>query len=682
MAKAHLNGVIPFLLISFFAGLIYSNTFSASWHFDDFGNIFQNPKLHISDLSPASLLNPMKASINNGYYNGNSFYRPVAMLSFAINWYFGKSNVWGYHLVNTVIHVMSALFLYLVILHLFKTNNLTEKYLEERYSIALLSSILWVIHPIQSQGVTYIVQRMASMAAMFYIISIYCYLKARLAPSSRGRLVFSLFFLLNGILAVGCKENAALLPLSLLLIEIVFFHKLEQISFQKKMLFVLVGIFSIIFLIGAAFLFYKNSFGFLNGYTHRPFTLWERLMTEPRIFILYFKQIVYPVASNYSIVHDIKISKSLFSPWTTLPSIIAIVSLLGIGVANIKNRPLVSFAILFYFLNHLVESTILPLELIFEHRNYLPSMFLFLPVAVGLHKVLDFYRKKNQLMFSLIAISATAFLFLTGFTTYTRNFDWQTEETLWKSAIKTSPGNPRCYQNLASLYYQRNGMYDIAIALNKKALTLVDKRPDFSKMVSYDNLQFNYMQKKEFDRAVFYGQKAVEAYPESNNSRYNYIVSLLSTNQLEVAEKQIDILIHEKKRPDIVYLYMKAHLLLKLDRPHEAKPYILKSFKLKPLHAKSQMYLGLYHFNLHNPAKANHYLRLAIDGMSFDDQLFLYLVLVENAVNADRFDMISLYLEQILSRFTLPIISNKITELEKERYPMVDLSLGRLRMSP
>ncbi len=673
--------IFALLLISIFIFLIYSNTFDASWHFDDFGNIVENPKLHISDFSPNSIIKSLSASINGGYYNGQTFYRPLVMFSFALNWYFAKLNVLGYHLVNTMVHITAAFLLYLTISKLLNTPNMGNKFKANSFSISFLSAIIWAIHPIQIQGVSYIVQRMASMAAMFYVASLYFYLTARLSSSLKIRFIFYPLFFLSGILAVGCKENAALIPLSILLVEIIFFHRLEQISFQKKMLFVLGGILSIMFLIGAASLFYKTPFGLLNGYTHRPFNLWERLMTESRIFILYFKQIVYPVASNYSIVHDIKISKSLFYPWTTLPSFIAITSLLGIGVANIKKWPLVSFAILFYFLNHLVESTIFPLELIFEHRNYLPSMFLFLPVAVGLHNALTFYRKKNQLMFSLIAISATAFLFLTGFTTYIRNFDWQTEETLWKAAIKTAPGNPRCYQNLASLYYQRKGGYDIAIALNKKALTLEDKRPDYSRMVSYDNLQFNYMQKKEFDKAVFYGQKAVEAYPDSNNARYNYIVSLLSTNRLEEAEKQVDILIHGKKRPDIAYLYLKAHLMLKMDRPHEAKPYILKSFKLSPLNAKSQMYLGLYHFHLHHSDRADHYLRLAIDGMSFDDQLFLYFVLVENAINSGRFDIKNIYLNQILSRFTLPGILSKITEMEGTDFSMVDISFGRLRES-
>ncbi|WP_212637876.1 tetratricopeptide repeat protein [Desulfocicer vacuolatum] len=623
----------------------------------------------------------MKASINAGYYNGDSFYRPVAMLSFALNWYIGKSNVWGYHFINTVIHIISALFLYLATLQLFKTNILKGKYWNDQFSIAIFSTLLWAIHPIQSQGVTYIVQRMASMAAMFYIIALYCYLKARLTYSTKNRLLFYSFFLLGGILAVGCKENAALFPLSVILMEIIFFHKLNKISLQKKMFFILGGSLSILFIMGAAFLFYKNPFGFLSGYAHRPFTLWERLLTECRIFILYFKQIFYPVASNYSIVHDIKISKSLFSPWTTLSSLIAVGSILIVGVLNIKKRPLLSFAILFYFLNHLVESTILPLELIFEHRNYLPSMFLFLPVSAGLHTLIDFYENKNRILLSLIVIIAACFLFLTGFATYIRNFDWQTEETLWKAAIQTAPGNPRCYQNLASLYYQRNGMYDISIALNEKALTLDDKKPEYSKMVSYDNLQFNYMQKKEFEKAVFYGQKAVEAYPDSNKTRYNYIVSLLSTNQLKAAEEQLNILIYDKKRLDIVYLYMKAHLLLKMGRYLEAKSYILKSFKLSPLNARSRMYLGFHHFYLHDFDKTNHYLRLAIADIQPDDQLFLHFVLIENAFNAGRFDMAHLYLRRILSHFTLSVIFNKIKELEKEQFPIINFSFDRLKNS-
>ncbi len=678
----YVKGISAFFFISICIVIIYSNTFNASWHFDDIGNIVENPKLHISDIYPDSLNKTLRASIDGGYYNSQNFYRPVAMFSFALNWYFGGKKVFGYHLVNIMIHIAAAFFLFLTIYHLLETPNIIRIRADSnRHSIALMASLIWAVHPIQIQGVTYIVQRMASMAAMFYIMAMWFYLKARLTCNLRFRLIFYPFFLLSGVLAVGCKENAALLPLSIILLEIIFFHKFDQIKNRRKWLLVLGGIVSILVLIGVGFLFYDNPFAFLGGYSNRPFTLWERLLTESRIIILYLKQIFYPVVSSYSIVHDIKISTSLFSPWSTFPSILSIFFILGVGVVHIRRRPLVSFAILFYFLNHLVESTILPLELIFEHRNYLPSLFFFLPAAVGLSDALNLYREKNRIMFSLIVICSTVFLFLIGFTTYTRNFDWQTEETLWKAAIQTAPSNPRCYQNLASLYYQRKGMYDIAIELNRKALTLEDKKPDYSGMISYDNLQYNYMQKKEFEKAVFYGQKAVEAYPDSNKARYNYIVSLLSTNQLKAVEQQLDILIHEKKRPDIVYLYLKAHVLLKMGRALEAKPYILKSFKLSPLSAKSQMYLGLYHFYLHNSDTADHYLRLAINGMNSDDQLFLYFVLVENAVYAERPDMEHLYLIRILSRFTLSIIFSKITELEKERFPMVDLSLGRIRES-
>ena len=127
------------------------------------------------------------------------------------------------------------------------------------------------------------------------------------------------------------------------------------------------------------------------------FTLKERLLTEPRIIIYYLSEIFYPMASRLSLVHDIKISTSFFKPWTTIPAILAIISLLGIGLSQAIKRPIIAFAIFFYFINHIIESTILPLELIFEHRNYLPSFFLFFPVATGLIWMIDYFKTKEFL---------------------------------------------------------------------------------------------------------------------------------------------------------------------------------------------------------------------------------------------------------------------------------------------
>ena len=123
------------------------------------------------------------------------------MLTFALNWYIGKDNVLGYHIVNNAIHLVTTFFLFLTVLNLLMSPNLKGKYQGNEYAIAFLSAILWAVNPIQTQAVTYIIQRMASLAAMFYIIGIYFYLKTRLS-AVRGIAdgcslpdVFSVFFL-------------------------------------------------------------------------------------------------------------------------------------------------------------------------------------------------------------------------------------------------------------------------------------------------------------------------------------------------------------------------------------------------------------------------------------------------------------------------------------------------------
>ena len=112
-------------------------------------------------------------------------------------------------------------------------------------------------------------------------------------------------------------------------------------------------------------------------------------------------QIFYPAPTRLSIEHDIAVSTSLIDPWTTLASVAVICALICLAVLQLRKRPLLSFAILFFFINHLIESSIIGLELIFEHRNYLASMFLFFPVAAGLKNLLDRYSERSRPMVSL-----------------------------------------------------------------------------------------------------------------------------------------------------------------------------------------------------------------------------------------------------------------------------------------
>ena len=459
-----------FVLLFFLVLLIYSNTFQASWHLDDYHNILQNPRLKIENLQPQSIIQTFYASFDRGLYSKNKIYRPVVCLTFALNWYFGQDNPFGYHLVNLAVHFITACLLYLTILALFQSPNLRRKYQGSEYFIALLATVLWAINPIQTQAVTYIVQRMASMAAMFYIAGIYFYLKARLDDSRSNRIFFFLGCCLAFMLALGSKENAVLLPISLILVEFIFFRDLSRPHTKRALCAIIAGGVIFIGVVGVLLFINSNPLTVLN-YSHRPFTSLERLLTEPRIVVFYLSQIFYPVATRLSIEHDIPVSTSILHPWSTIASLIAVLLLIGIGLWQIRKQPVLSFAILFFFLNHAVESTIIGLELAFEHRNYLPSLFLFFPVTMGLKWLLDFYRDKKSLIYQVL-LSFTALLILgLGFGTYVRNMAWATEKSLWEDAVAKAPKSGRPLHNLAWGYFERIGRYDQAMQLYQKSQT-------------------------------------------------------------------------------------------------------------------------------------------------------------------------------------------------------------------
>ncbi|NNF98296.1 MAG: hypothetical protein HKM93_02870 [Desulfobacteraceae bacterium] len=450
--------------------LSYSNTFQSSWHLDDYINIVERSELHLNTLS----LESIKKTFFQKKTTHDRLYRPIPCLSFGLNWYTSQQAVLSYHLVNISIHLLTAFTLFSVIRLLFKTPNLYLKYRSFGYSIALLSSVIWAIHPIQTQAITYIVQRMASMAALFYAVGLFFYLKGKFATVFNKKILFYTCCLLSYMLAIGSKENAIVFPLSLLLVDFVFFRDENLIS--KKLLYFLIFVLLTISFITIIY-FYgvrrTDPITFLTKlYQIRPFSFFERMLTEPRVLIFYLSQIFYPVGSRLSIAHDFELSTSFLSPWTTLISIIIVFSLILFGVLGKKTYPILSFSILFYFLNHTIESSILPLELIFEHRNYLPSFFLFIPISLGLIKLLSRYNRSNKLIMYFLMVFGVVLVFSMGIGTYLRNDVWKDEKSLWNDALMKAPSSARPYIQLAYGHYSKIGDTKKTLELNQKAINL------------------------------------------------------------------------------------------------------------------------------------------------------------------------------------------------------------------
>ena len=261
--------VFSIIALSVLIFSIYGNSFDCSWHFDDEPNITDNPNLHLKEITWENLRRALYSDRNNP----TILYRPTVCLTFALNHYFGGLNVFGYHLINVLIHVLSSVFLFLFIYHTLNLPSIKTRYAADSYLLALLATTLWAINPVHTQAVTNIVQRMASLAGMFCIMSMYFYLKARTTDIDRKRVLFFITCFIFFIMALGSMENAAMLPLSIFLYEILLMQEMRGEKLRKYLkLFGMVAGVVLVFCFTYFYVQGGNIFSFLIGYENRPFT--------------------------------------------------------------------------------------------------------------------------------------------------------------------------------------------------------------------------------------------------------------------------------------------------------------------------------------------------------------------------------------------------------------------------
>ena len=514
---------------------VYSNTLLASWHFDDYWNILHHADVQINDLHPKSIYQTFFIATENH----KQLYRPLARFTLALNWYWGGKNVVGYHVFNIGIHIVTSLLLFVTIIALFDTPRLKNQRTSHKITIALVAALLWALNPIQTQAVTYIIQRMASMAALFYLGSLYAYLRARIATRSQTRVGWFFLSSCSFLLAMASKENAILLPVTLLLMEVIFFKDFDRKYAKSKWsIVVILGSLAVILGVLGLTAWKGNPLVYLtSGYATRPYTMGERLLTQPRILLFYLSRRFMPLPSRLSIEHGVSISSGWLTPWTTIPSLIGVLALIALGVFVMRKKPLVAFGLLFFFINHLVESSILPLELLFEHRNYLPSMFLFLPLAVVLMRAIDYYQPHSQIM-PVMIISATALiLFFLGTGTYIRNMAWASEKTLWEDAIRKAPQSGRAHHNLAWGHYHRSGQYTKALQHYKQALQLQGQGNPLN-FATYLNVAAIYLDVQDYERAVAFFKKALEIRPDNKRAQQGLSRAI---NKLKPPQRQLEV---------------------------------------------------------------------------------------------------------------------------------------------
>jgi len=667
--------VTPFGLIFFLLLIIYWNSFHAGWQLDDRANIIDNPGLRIENLMPENLWGTFFA--NQG--KAPSLYRPLPCLTFALNWYAGRGDPFGYHVVNLGCHIATACFLYLLMLQLLMvyyrdSHHERNKTIE---NVALLATILWAVNPIQTQAVTYIVQRMAIMAALFYVLGMLYYVKARTAQTSGTRWMYGGVCFLCLACGIGSKENAVLLPASLALIEWIFFRNGSFSFFAGPK--VLVSVTATV--IGALLTLYitlgRPTQYIITRYADRPFTMIERLMTQPRIVLGYLSQIFFPLPERLSIVHDVTLSTSLFNPWTTVPAI-ALVLVLIVGAISLTRRmPLLSFAVLFFFLNHVVESTLLPLELVFEHRNYLPSLFLFLPIAAGFHIILVRLPRNSLRRTGTVGIMI-AIIFGLVFFTHTRNKDWATWESLWRDAAIKAPLSSRPLVNLGvQLAWRDNptpANYRHAQVLFQHSLTLSQNRVKEQAEI-LGNIASVYSFQGNYEKAIEIYLQALTIDPEFHKNRTDLITPLIMSARFEEAALQSQYLIEAKPdNPD--YLNTQGFILL-LQGKNEAATACFQSALKKGLTSASLlMNLGVALTRTSYFERGQWFLRQAIQQAPRDTTPVF--AMIENRIRAGDSVSANKYAQKLVGLMPAPTIIKKLNSLPGD-YRFVPVSVELIR---
>lgn len=533
------------LLIIILSLIAYSNTIHVPFHFDDKNVIVENPL--IKDLR--FFAEPSEAEDFKGRFEYNIYKRRyIGYLTFALNYNIHGLHVPGYHIVNLLIHISNALLIYLLVIFSFKTPVLKKSPAKD-YSkhIAVATALLFACHPLQTQAVTYIWQRVTSLATLLYLLSLVTYVKWRIInqgteQGQRTLLLKSvpwyLTSLLCAVLAMKTKEIAFMLPLVLTLYEFMFFEgtlKRRILHVLPLLLTMLIIPFTLISIDQPVGELIGDVSEVARGATH--LSRWEYLLAEFRVIVTYIRLIFVPVHQNLD--YDYPRFHSFLDP-EVFVSFLFLLSIAGFGIYLVyKHRNtelytrLISFGIFWFFINLLLESSIIPLNnVIFEHRMYLPSIGGFLAFSTALfmggEKLRDRWKGMGG---AVVGVLAVVVVILTG-TTYARNSIWGDTLILWQDVVKKSPNKARGHNNLGYVY-QSQGHIDRAVEHYRTAIRLY---PTYLK--AHINLGSAYESQGFFEKAVEQYLIALKIHPDDPVIHYNLGNVFMSQGLAEKAVEQ------------------------------------------------------------------------------------------------------------------------------------------------
>ena len=467
------------------AVLVYYPGLAGPFLLDDFGSITP-----LGDHGGVTDWESFKVFVFGG--NAGPTGRPIALMSFLIdanNW---PAESWPFKRTNLVIHLINGVVLGILMSFVLKCVAIRGR---SNQLIALVATAIWVLHPFLVSTTLYIVQRMAQLSTLFMFAGLALYLYGRLqmaADSTRAYVIMTAAIGVFTLLAMLSKENGILLPVLVGVTELTLVashrHKLPALNRYWAGIFIILPTVIISLYLGERVL----SPRFFDIVPPRDFSIFERFLTQGRVLIDYLQHWYFPKLYTTGVFQDHFIkSTGLLSPVTTALSFLFHIAVIALAVLKRKQLPLFSFAVLFFYASHLLESTVVNLELYFEHRNYIAAAFLFLPLVELVHR---------RASFRVFVLASLSVIVLVGsFTRYSATV-WNSLPSMIESSALKAPTSSRAQSQWAKLLYVA-GKKDEALAVIDRAIEHVPgDRPLLLTSKLFFLCDMNLLSLEEFDR--------------------------------------------------------------------------------------------------------------------------------------------------------------------------------------
>ncbi len=495
-------------LVVIFAAVwgVYWHTLDAPFYMDDFSSIQENPLIYnwqgvvpLWEYAPA---------------------RIVGYLSFALNYHLHQFDTSGFHIVNILLHCLMGMAIYALLRGLLNAPHVRDSIKQQSLLLwlPLVAALLFVLHPLHIQAVTYIVQRLAAMAALFYVAAMAAFVQARLAQSAKIRGLWIGVCVLFALLALLTKQNAATLPMALLLLEALFFSQ----DRKRLMLLaggVLLGLFLFWLLLAYGFQYHPFSLQNMQAMTRETTTISrsDYLATQMPVIWTYIRLFFLPIGLHVD--YDL-LPLTGFANVSVLAALLAHLLVLGIALFFARRYPLAAFALLFYYLAHSVESSVIPIrDVIFEHRTYLPDVGLSLLSAWFIVFVLPLWLHRQVLVLLLLIVFSSL-----AYATWQRNQVWRDPIVLWSNNVQLAANNPRGWSILGKHYLQANRPQEGIVALQKSMQLQKASGKNSVNTIDVINLIVGLKLLKRYEQALHLTQQVLD-YPMNPLLKSKFLIN-------------------------------------------------------------------------------------------------------------------------------------------------------------